>query len=171
MMALKDRVSEEYYKMPLRENPDAEEIYYYAVRNSNNNLKYLEQAAEMGYSSAYLRLAEIYHKGEIVEKDIEKALSYYKLYCETLNEYQKGRILYKIAMIYKDGDGIDKNLPIAIELLEECIKLESVTNAPLELAEMYFNGNGVEKDIDKGIEILLNNIRKQDVNNLIKYLV
>ena len=56
------------------------EIYLKAEENYiSNALSHYEKAGELGDSEAYKRIAELYHNGKVLKKDIGKALHYYDL--------------------------------------------------------------------------------------------
>ncbi|KAK8885607.1 hypothetical protein M9Y10_041057 [Tritrichomonas musculus] len=76
--------------------------------------------------------------GKYVKKDISKAISYYKE-CSSFNN---------LAPIYKNGDGVEKNIANAIEYLNGAIKIDKNNKAALiDLSRMYFYGDGCDADI------------------------
>lgn len=165
---LKQEIWNELCQLPITDNSTAEEIHYYAIRNSvDNKLELLKKAAEKGYTYSISEIASLYEKGEYVEKDIQKAIEYYAIYCSKEDGKRCGREYYKIATLYKTLNNYAK----AIEFYNKSIEYSAWTNSPIELAEIYFEGIGVSKNIEKGLEILRENINKQEVNGLIKYII
>lgn len=53
-------------------------IYRYNYSDYESAIYWYEKAAELEYDNAYSQLAYLYHKGEGVAKDLEKARSYYE---------------------------------------------------------------------------------------------
>jgi TPR repeat protein len=79
-------------------------MYYYGEGIEENKIAALDsyrKAAENGYAQSWINLAEFYTSGEIVEKDIEKAIGYFNL----ASDHGLGEADYLLAEIYKNEDG------------------------------------------------------------------
>ena len=107
----------------------------------------------------------MYEYGLGVSKNIEKSLEYYKKGSSLGDKYSK----YNLAIYYKLGIEIEKDLSMAIKLLEECASLGNV-NAINYLATIYlYDLNDL-----KGLQYLEQNIKRNDVDSLIylsKYIL
>ena len=57
-----------------------------------------------------------------------------------------------LALMYKNGDYVDKNMKKAVELWQKAADLGDM-NAINNLALMYKNGDGVDKDMKKVMEL------------------
>lgn len=76
------------------------------VKDTKQYIKYLESSADYGNFWAIKGLAEIYLTGKIVMKDDKKAFDYYLKGALQGN----GGMQYQIAVMYRDGIGIEKNI-------------------------------------------------------------
>ncbi len=92
--------------------------------------------------------AEIYRKGEGVEKDPAMAVELYRLVAETGN----ARAQYQLAESYSKGEGIEKDPAKAVELYRLVAEAGNAW-AQYKLAESYRKGEGVEKDPVKAVEL------------------
>lgn len=108
--------------------------YHYDKRNFDLALKYYEMADELGDWWAPEGLGYIWYYGRTGEKDYDKAFYYYN---KAMNN---GRLQskVKVADMYKNGYGVEKDMDKYIELIEEAyeeVKGAEYLNAPL--AEVY----------------------------------
>jgi TPR repeat protein len=98
-------------------------------------------------------------------------LGHYYFEYDNAKEYTKAKELFEegckrnipisfvnLAMIYKYGDGIEKDSKKAIELLQKGCEIKCV-DAFNGLANLYFHGNGVEVNIDKARELYREGIK------------
>lgn len=82
--------------------------------------------------------------GKYVKKDISKAISYCKECSSFNNPYAENNL----ALIYKNGDGVEKNIANSIEYLNGAFKIDKNNKAALiNLSRMYFHGDGCDADI------------------------
>lgn len=97
------------------------------------------------------KTAVFYHQGKHIEKNMSKAIFYYKE-CSTRNNiYAKNNL----GLIYKYGEGNIKNMGNAIEYFNELIKKHDGV-AMYNLAHIYFYGEYVDVDLNKSISLLIN---------------
>ena len=89
--------------------------YHYDKRNFDLALKYYEMADELGDKWAAEGLGYIWYYGRTGETDYEKAFKYYQKAMENGNL----RSMVKVADMYKNGYGVEKNKDIYVELIEE----------------------------------------------------
>ena len=89
--------------------------YHYDKRNFDLALKYYEMADELGDKWAAEGLGYIWYYGRTGETDYEKAFKYYQKAMENGNL----RSMVKVADMYKNGYGVEKNEDIYVELIEE----------------------------------------------------
>ncbi|MEH8029555.1 WG repeat-containing protein [Gallibacterium anatis] len=94
-------------------NAESQNIMALILIEKNNveqAIKLFESAANQGYSEAIFNLAQLYDKGELVQKDEKKAYFYYKQSCEKKEIRACERInTYEINKIErKDKDEIEK---------------------------------------------------------------
>jgi TPR repeat protein len=140
-------------------------------------IKYLEKANTL---ESFNALAEIYYKGDDVEKNPTSAVGYWKKAAnmgdqESLHNlgmcYRKGLGVEKdiktaiqffekagtsmsfvvLGLIYSEGEDIAKNLTAAAEYWENAANMGD-SKACFKLGLCYFEGNGVEKNNEKGLE-------------------
>ena len=89
--------------------------YHYDKRNFDLALKYYEMADELGDKWAAEGLGYIWYYGRTGETDYEKAFKYYQKAMENGNL----RSMVKVADMYKNGYGVEKNEDSYVELIEE----------------------------------------------------
>ena len=101
----------------------------------------LTKLADQGNADAAYSLAYFYNYGIHVPKNINRALSLYKVAAEQGH----AAALNNLASIYRTGDGVDKDINIAIEYYKQAIN----KNFPLAIVNyggMFSNGEGVPKN-------------------------
>ena len=95
-------------------------------------------------------LGRMYHHGQGIEKNIEKAIEFY----EKSNFHGNCVAINNLALIYHKGEQVEKNVPKAVELYEKAVGLGNSVSM-YNLALIYRNGaEGVEKDSQKCVELL-----------------
>lgn len=88
--------------------------YYYEKRNFDLALKYYEMADELGDKWAAEGLGYIWYYGRTGVKDYDKAFRYYHKAMENDNLQS----LVKVADMYKNGYGVERNYDMYVELVE-----------------------------------------------------
>jgi len=88
--------------------------YHYDKRNFDLALKYYEMADELGDKWAAEGLGYIWYYGRTGEKDYKKAFDYYHKAMDNGNL----KSMVKVADMYKNGYGVDKNYDMYVELIE-----------------------------------------------------
>lgn len=88
--------------------------YHYDKRNFDLALKYYEMADELGDTWAAEGLGYIWYYGRTGVKDYEKAFHYYHKAMENDNLQS----LVKVADMYKNGYGVERNYDMYVELIE-----------------------------------------------------
>ena len=108
-------------------------------------------------------LDEIYYLNIYIEKDIQKAIYYFKE-ASCLNHSGSKNYL---GIIYKNGDGVKKNIVLAIEYFKEAIKISKDIPAIYNLSRIYYFGIEIEQNENKAIKLLENELQKQ-INEIAK---
>lgn len=135
----------------------AAEIYLAEAGKANKKndragvLNNLDKAVKCNSGEAYCRYGTLYEKGKYVERDIQKAIEYYKKGIELNNKNAQIRLSYcylNIGSEYEKTD-IDK----AVEYYKMSIELEN-SDAHEKLVDLYLKlGSKCEKtDVQKAIE-------------------
>ena len=88
--------------------------YHYEKRNFDLALKYYEMADELGDKWAAEGLGYIWYYGRTGVKDYDKAFRYYRKAMENDNLQS----LVKVADMYKNGYGVERNYDMYVELIE-----------------------------------------------------
>ena len=91
-----------------------------------------------------IEMAEKFHLGEGVAKDLDKAMNWYHNF---LTYEEDSEIMYLLGKIYFKIDNIEE----AIEWYEKSAELEN-TKAMYRLAEIYEYGYGVEKNLSESLK-------------------
>ena len=89
----------------------------------------------------------IYCKGYCVDRDIEKAIKYFKEGSSFNHQYSKNNL----GILFKNF----KRNEIAIEYFEEAIRQKNDKISMYNLGHIYFYGKFVKKNIDKSIELFI----------------
>jgi len=110
--------------------------------------RYMQQAADLGYSLAQNGLATCYDNGWGVEADFSKALELYKKAAE--GGYY--RALYNMGVCYANGEGVPRDSAKAMELFERAASLGYYA-ALLTLGNCYMEGKGKEQNKQKAAEL------------------
>lgn len=102
------------------------------------------KAAEMGHENAQWHLANYYYDGEYIEQNYKEARKWYEKVLEQpdtlpLIDYTKSQSRQKLAEMYANGYGVEKNL-------EKAFDYYLAGNAWLKVAECYDLGRGVKQD-------------------------
>lgn len=131
---------------------------YEAEKNYSLAFSYFKKAANLGESWAANKVGEYYRKGIFVEKDMKKAYEYYLKSDESAIYSMSTWAKYNLAKyFYKTGNEevkIDKNLPLAIELLN--IASNNIIEASEELLYIYYDKYISENKKDQNA---LNNVK------------
>ena len=88
--------------------------YYYELRDFDLALKYYEMAAELGDKSVYSGLGYIWYYGRTGKKDYAQAFHWFSLAAENGDVQAE----YKLADMYKNGYGVEKNYDKYKEIIE-----------------------------------------------------
>ena len=102
-----------------------------------------------GDDEARFELGCMYLYGQAVEKDVYRAAW---CFAKTDELYRfNTRTIFDLAEMYRTGDGVDKDIDVAIAWYEKIIEWWSsdVDKALFALAEIYLNGKGVRKNLNK----------------------
>lgn len=89
-------------------------FYYYESRRFELALKYYEMAAELGEKSVYPGLGYIWYYGRTGKCDYEKAFRWFTLAAENGDIQSE----YKLADMYKNGYGVEKDTEKYKEIIE-----------------------------------------------------
>lgn len=127
--------------------------------NKEQVFYWYKKAASMGDSKSVLDLAYLYMK----EKNYSEAIYWYGIESKAENSYAKVQLAY----IYQNGLGIEKNIKIAKELLEEATELGNI-EAYYRLAYIYMYEKEF-RNYEKAFllfEIAANNDNEKAMNSL-----
>lgn len=119
--------------------------YYYGngtVQNYDEAFKCFLSAAESGIIDSYSQLGECYEYGYGVEKDILKAIEYYKICVDKSIEAK-----FKLGEMYLDGIHCDKDVVLGLKYLNETADVHHI-GALLKLAN-YYKSEGSNKSLAK----------------------
>lgn len=119
-----------------RKNPDYE-----------NSLKFLLKSSELNYAPANYLLGQIYESGKAVQKNLDKAISYYKL--SSNGNYVQAN--FHLAKIYLNSTDQYYNPREAIRLLTSASS-EKPDEAFYYLGMIYEHGNGVDININEALK-------------------
>ena len=100
---------------------------------------FLDQAAAAGHSGALYNLGLLNIDAEL--QDFGKAADYFRRSAELGNM----DAAYALALLYKDGRGVPKDLARAAKWMKQSAD-ENIVAAQLEYAIMLFNGEGIATD-------------------------
>lgn len=130
----------------------------YVDQSENTAHRYYKQALSgflkiesdgMMDDNLFYKIGAMYKNGLGTEKDIVKAIDYFKRSAEMNNK--NGLYEYGKALLL--GEHISQDKDKAVKLLEKAIKLGSV-NEKRFLALEYISGEHLEQDIEKGLAML-----------------
>jgi TPR repeat protein len=104
-----------------------------------------EKASAQGVIIAQNNLAKMYYMGRGTPKvDKAKALYWYTKASDASNPIAQANL----AMMYMLADGVEENIPKAIELLTKSAEQDNLS-AIIKLADIYGKGNIVTQDYTK----------------------
>lgn len=160
---------EKSYKWFLKSSKEGSKFAQYSLGNlyyyGNGVEKDLSQAfywymksAEQGQPYAAYAAAQMYNKGEYVSKNESQAQRYYKqaligFLKQEADNCADDNLYYKIGIMYKNGQGAQKDMIKAIDYFKRSAELNNM-NAKRTLALEYLSGEHLEQDIDKGLTML-----------------
>lgn len=124
--------------------------YYRDSKNNNEALSYLNAAVNLAYPESYYEMGSVYFSGlcgQAVNK--EKAIEYWQTGCNKKDT----SCMCVIGYGYLNGDCVEQNINLAIQLFEEASELGSLT-ATRELGVVYFRGDKVEANYEKAYNYL-----------------
>ena len=112
------------------------------MKSSNNNC--YEASFAVGY---------FYHEGKFIERNIERAIHFYKEASSFNFNYAKNNL----GIIYKNGffPEISKNINTAKIYFKEAIKQKNDMVSMYNLAHVYFYEEHTDKSISKSIKLLI----------------
>ena len=130
----------------------------YVTKNEDTAQRYYKQALsgflkiesdDMADDNLFYKIGAMYKNGLGTEKDIIKAIDYFKRSAEMNNN--NGLYEYGKALLF--GEHILQDKGKAVKLLEKAIRLENI-NAKRFLALEYISGEHLEQDTEKGFAML-----------------
>lgn len=126
-------------------------------KNVPMGLDYLEWAVELGSAEAMGVLGEVYSKGEVVKKDMEKAMYYWKKGAELGD----GGAQVHLGNAYIDPENTDMDMEKAFYWFSKAAANGKV-GGKRGMGVLYALGAGVEQDKQKGKQLLQEAIREGD---------
>lgn len=150
----------EHYRIGIYLEKDLEEAFNWYIK-----------AAEQGNKEAQLQLITSYEYGSGVKRDLKEAYkwhaAYHKNEVESFEQFAKNtfekhlknikenrnrdRNYYGLALLYENGEGIEKNMNEAFKSYFEAAKLE-YKQAQIRLIEAYENGEIFDQDFNDVIK-------------------
>ena len=125
---------------------DAEAQNYYAQALAG----FLKlEANDQADDNLFYKLGRMYMHGLGTDKDIAKALDYFKRSSELNNK----NALYEYGKALLLGENTEQDIPQGLDMIQKAVALGNA-NGKRFLALEYISGEHIEQDIDKGIEML-----------------
>jgi len=125
------------------------EIYFQKRGDASAALPWYQRAAEQGHAEAYYRLGGIYETGaKGVSADSSQSKHLFQIAASEFDVYaQKGddHAQYNLASMYKQGQGVKKNIVLALKWWEKSA-LQGNVLSQLSLGRVYAQGDGVERN-------------------------
>ena len=118
-------------------------LYQYERNEIKEAIYWYEKSAKRGYMWAQSDLAEIYARGEELDKDFVKA---FDLYMKAANQGEVDSQA-SLGKIYLDGLGIEVDYKKAIYWLNKAIE-QNDADSMYFMGLLYLNGSGVERSLD-----------------------
>lgn len=178
--------AQKYIDLALKEDPKNPDFilqkgifYYHGIQKDINLAKEcFEKAASLGSHKAFSFLGMLYQLGEGCEKNLDKAMKYYRKasvdesstpysliagiynekgqYGEAIRLYRKDiqentyspLAYYNLGCMYFKGEGVEKNYDLARECFEKAIQMNQ-RQAKTALGIMHYYGYGIKKDKKK----------------------
>lgn len=111
--------------------------------------QWFSRAASLNMPNALSNLGVMYENGEIVEKDIFKAIDLYE------KAFLLGHDIagLNLGRIYFSGKGVEADKAKAMSIYNE-VEENGSCQALYSLALLYLSGDDIEKDVDKAIQLL-----------------
>lgn len=135
------------------------EIYYYGIyvpQNKKLAIKYFTLASQKNINARFI-LGNIYLCGDGIEKDINKAIHYFKEASSINHSLAKNNL----GVIYMRGINVKQNIPYAIELFKEAINLGNDGIPMFNLASInLFILDDVEECIKLSIQSIIADFEK-----------
>lgn len=123
-------------------------------RKKNPVLRHYLHSLSEGDAEALISLGLMYRKGEGVEQNYDKAISYFKRYTETKNVKTPGWGEYYLGYMSLNGNGFKKSDVSAARLFDKSCGLGFKLSC-YKLGDLYFHGgDGLEPDYKKATELL-----------------
>lgn len=119
--------------------PDHEKIKY--------AMNCLEELGGQGNPFAAYTLGKLFAEGNLIARDMEKAIYYLEQAASKHHEYA----LYRLGRLYLAGEGVEKNVPAALQMLRESAE-KGNQYAQYVLGKLYLIGKDVEQDREKAYE-------------------
>jgi len=114
---------------------------HYGKENQASGVTLLKQAAQLSSAEAATFLAQLYYAGQIVERNLDTARSYYVQAAELDNAFA----IRSYARFLLDPDSAQAPDPRAAQWLEELAKQTDDAEAMLLLGNLYARGVGVKQ--------------------------
>lgn len=137
----------QYYLSESRVN-----VKYNAYMNDKEAFYYMNACCENGMNIAYYHLSDYYKKSIGVHSKIKhkNAFEYMKKAYEC-NHYEAG---VRLAIMYKEGDGVEQNKSKAYEIIKKCYLDYKITDACYLWGLFFFEGIGCKVDEKYGMKCL-----------------
>lgn len=125
-------------------------LYYTGHGAPHDPQRALEQWKNAGlfldYHDALSKLGNLYRVGEIVEKDIDKAIDYYT----RAGALGSSIALWNLGAMYFSGEGVPRDKERAVLYYQMAARMGN-TKAQVDLGLCYENGEGIPEDIDEAV--------------------
>ena len=110
---------------------------------ASDDINYIIQKANDGDNESQYRLGTCYEKGELIEKDMNEAIKWYRLAAEQRNP----DALFQLGECYHNGNGVEQNDKEACSWYLEAA-LEGQIKAQCALGNCFFYGEGVIENLN-----------------------
>ena len=117
--------------------------------SSERALQNYEMAAELGHARSQFNVASYYHRGEMVEKDLDQAAHWYQRAAE--NDYVKANM--RLAHLHRRGVIKSASKEKALDYYNKAAEAENYAGKIYATRAMCF-GEGTPKDVPKCISTL-----------------
>jgi TPR repeat protein len=133
---------------------------HYGEENQASGVTLLKQAADMNLSDASMFLGHLYYAGEVVDRNLDEARSYYVEASELDNAF--ARRAY--ARFLLDPDTAQPGDPRALEWLDELAKQQDDAEAMVLLGNLHARGVGVKSNLRRAVGYYKNAVKTQPQN-------
>jgi uncharacterized protein len=138
-------------------------LYQYERNAIKDAMYWYEKSAARGYMWAQSDLAEIYARGDHVDKDFKKA---FELYEKAANQGEVDSQA-SLGKMYLDGLGVEIDYEKAIHWLNKAIEQNDAYSMYF-MGLLYLNGNGVDRSLDDAALWIDRALRNDELDSMFR---